>query len=472
MKKSFITKMPDKAGAFLAASRIIASHGGNIVRVNYNKSIDIHTLFIDVSASQGQLETIGQELAAIGYLAEPAGDKRVLLISLKLLDIPGSVTAVLEILQRHEVNITYLSSQENGTGYQHFKMGLYFEDAAQVRPLMEEIAQKCEVVRLEYDATEKIVDNSVFYSDFENKIRAVLPMTEEEADEFLVNSNRIMQMLDERNELPYKTFEYIYRFAEFVMRHKGVAFRPRITCRQLAEGIILHLIEPPCGSNTYVFETPTELLFVDCGFACYREEMLAVFRELFPDFDTRPKSIVLTHSDIDHSGIASLFDAIYVSDCCYENFLLESRGMDNFREQSPLNHPYCKLSRIISGYHTPDMRKMRIIGHKIDDEPLSYIGDFTAAGLTFSVWEGSGGHIRGESILFCDAFDLVFTGDNFVNIRGFSREQREFNALAPYLMTSVDVDPPRAAVVRKTLMEKCHGKFLCPAHGDWTEYGK
>ena len=48
--------MPDKAGAFLKASEVISFYGGNIVRVSYNKAVDLHTLFIDVSANQEQLE--------------------------------------------------------------------------------------------------------------------------------------------------------------------------------------------------------------------------------------------------------------------------------------------------------------------------------------------------------------------------------------------------------------------------------
>lgn len=40
MVKSFMTNMPDQCGAFLAASRIIERHQGNIVRVSYNKAVD------------------------------------------------------------------------------------------------------------------------------------------------------------------------------------------------------------------------------------------------------------------------------------------------------------------------------------------------------------------------------------------------------------------------------------------------
>ena len=39
MRKTYVTKMPDKAGAFLLASRIIAGGGGDIGSVDYNKGV-------------------------------------------------------------------------------------------------------------------------------------------------------------------------------------------------------------------------------------------------------------------------------------------------------------------------------------------------------------------------------------------------------------------------------------------------
>ena len=46
---------------------------------------------------------------------------------------------------------------------------------------------------------------------------------------------------------------------------------------------------------------------------------------------------------------------------------------------------------------------------------------------------------------------IAFTGDIFVNIKGFTPEQAEFNRLAPYLMTSVDTDPALAKAERDAL---------------------
>ena len=119
MRKTYVTRMPDKAGAFLLASRIIAACGGNIARVNYNRAVDTHTLFIEVSATAAQHAEIARQLSACGYLTELEDGKRILMIVLTLSDHPGAVTPVLEVLSRHRVNISYISSQENGTGVQH-----------------------------------------------------------------------------------------------------------------------------------------------------------------------------------------------------------------------------------------------------------------------------------------------------------------------------------------------------------------
>ena len=68
MVKSFMTNMPDQCGAFLAASRIIERHQGNIVRVSYNKAVDAHALFLDVEADDAVLSAIEGELNQAGFL--------------------------------------------------------------------------------------------------------------------------------------------------------------------------------------------------------------------------------------------------------------------------------------------------------------------------------------------------------------------------------------------------------------------
>lgn len=73
-----------------------------------------------------------------------------------------------------------------------------------------------------------------------------------------------MQHLDEKGEAPHKTFSYIGKIAEMLHSFKGENFRARISQRSLFGGFTMHIIEPPCGGNTYILEKNRKLLFIDC----------------------------------------------------------------------------------------------------------------------------------------------------------------------------------------------------------------
>ena len=128
MKKTYVTSMPNHIGAFLKASKCFSALGINITRVSYNKAVDSHTLFIDAEGTQEQLQKADVELEKIGYLQSNANKTSVMLIECCLRDVPGSVTDILTLIYDFNFNISYISSQENGTDYQFFKMGLYIDD--------------------------------------------------------------------------------------------------------------------------------------------------------------------------------------------------------------------------------------------------------------------------------------------------------------------------------------------------------
>ncbi|MCR4939545.1 MAG: MBL fold metallo-hydrolase [Treponemataceae bacterium] len=469
MKKTYVTRMPDKAGAFLVAGRIIARQGGNIVRVNYNKAVDLHTLFIEVSADQKQHEKIAEELSECGYLADKVGESQILMIVLTLPDVSGAVMPVLEVLNSHQVNISYISSQENGTGFQYFKMGLFIENTSEIRALIADISRICEIKILDYEVTDRLLDGTVFYVTFANEMRKILGLNQEETNEVLVQANRMMQLLDEQKKSPLKTFDYIRRFATLVVERRGDAFKAQVSTLRLNDKLTLFSIEPPCRSNTYVIQSEDELLFVDCGFACYRKEMTSLFKELFPGYSTMRKSAFITHGDMDHVGILSEFDVVYMSGGSYDNFALEVAEKNDFREQNPLHEPYCKLSRIISGYKPPALEKCIVVGRREkfskEEEILAPIGSHFFGGRRFDFFEGKGGHVVGDTVIVCHELKLIFSGDIYVNIKGFSAEQKEFNALAPFLMTGVDTDPKLAKEAREYLLEKYKGYTICPGHG-------
>ena len=118
MKKTYITTMPDHIGAFLKASRCFGELGINITRVSYNKAVDSNTLFIDAEGTAEQLRLADERLKAIGYLQGNQSEKSVLLLECRLRDEPGGMTDILTLINEFHFNISYMSSQENGTDYQ------------------------------------------------------------------------------------------------------------------------------------------------------------------------------------------------------------------------------------------------------------------------------------------------------------------------------------------------------------------
>ena len=55
MKKTFITRIPDKPGSFLKPVKIISNLGLNITRVSYNNAIDTNILFIEVDGTKEKI---------------------------------------------------------------------------------------------------------------------------------------------------------------------------------------------------------------------------------------------------------------------------------------------------------------------------------------------------------------------------------------------------------------------------------
>ncbi len=446
MKRTFTTIMPDKIGAFYTASKIFTTLGLNITRVSYNKAIDVHTLFLEAEGEKAALDMAETELKAIGYLPSRLPSGGVIVLEFLLPDHPGAVQPVLELIQRFHFNISYISSQQDGSPKQAFRMGLFAEDARDVSLFLQQAAGLCSVKVIEYDPGSISLDNTVFYVSFAGRIAELLELSDEDKQALIVNSNLVMEMLTRRNSPPYKTFDYIGKFAEQLHAFRNEAFQPRITRHELAEGITAVLIEPPCGSNLCLIETQGRLVCVDSGFPCYREETLLCLRSLFPGFDTMPKDLLLTHADVDHCGLTDRFDRVFLSRKCLDNFLDEHSGRNNLREQNPVHAPYIRISKILSGYRDIPTQNMHVIGGSSDPIHglMELIGSVNIGELSFQVYEAAGGHVKGEVIFVEERLRIAFTGDILLNLKGFTPQQTAFNRLAPYLMTSVDTDPKLA----------------------------
>ena len=373
MRETFIIRLPSRAGVFMKVCDIVAQHGGSIFRINYNKGIDMNTVFLEIEGTQHILDLIREELDENRYLARREGDMQVILAEMRIPDGIGAVMPVLRVISSHHVNISFIDYQHSDELTQTFRMGLFIDRPEVTDRLLAQIGELCEVKVLNYEVTDRSMDGSVFYVTFANEISQILSLADDQTEQILIQSNRIMQMLDEDNKAYLKTFDYIRRFALFIRDHKGENFNARVTRLNPAEGLTLTVIEPPCGSSVYILEYEGGLLFVDCGFSCYREEMLALFHELYPDFDRQSKKIAITHADIDHAGLADLFDEVYLSQSCYDNFVDEHHHVPNYREQNVMHQPYCLISKIITGYHPPSLEHMKILGKRTSRRLLSRI---------------------------------------------------------------------------------------------------
>ena len=465
MKKTYVTKMPDHIGAFLKASQCFKRLGINITRVSYNKAVDSHTLFIEVEGEQASLQKANDFLQQIGYLTNNEKNSKVVLIEFRLEDRPGSVTDVLELINKFSFNISYISSQENGSGYQSFKMGLYVNDANAIAEFLSQAEKLCEVRVVNYNHTEKVFDNDIFYNTYVDGLAKTLHLSPQQKEQLLVNVNLAMQTLDEQGLSPYKTFDSIGKFAQLLATCKGENFKPRITKHVISTKTTITLIEPDCGSNTAIIESDGDRVFIDSGYACYEGEMLNLIRSIVPDFKKHNEKLIITHADVDHCGLVNLFDSVILSQRSAESLIAESNNTAGFREQNHLHLPYVNICKILTEYKTVDKSKLSPLWNKSSlTAPLEQIGFYSVGELNFEVYEGKGGHLSGEIILIDYERKIAFTGDVFINLSDLTKKQAEYNQYAPILMTSVDTDAKLCAQERNALLQRL-------GVGEWNIFG-
>ena len=113
MKKTFMTAMPDHAGAFLKADRCLSRLGLNITRVSYNKAVDAHMLFIEVEGCEESLQLAQLELSELGYLTERNRNSGVILFEFKLKNEPGALYPVTKLVENFGFNALFVQRRSD-----------------------------------------------------------------------------------------------------------------------------------------------------------------------------------------------------------------------------------------------------------------------------------------------------------------------------------------------------------------------
>jgi len=139
-----------------------------------------------------------------------------------------------------------------------------------------------------------------------------------------------------------------------------------------------------------------------------------------------------------------------------ECLTLEYEGKDGFREQSLLHKPYINICKELTSFIPPEPDKFKIAWDEPNEtkEPLSQVGYFDFGELHFEVYEGLGGHLPGEIVLIDYTHHIAFTGDIYINLKGLTPQQAEYNKYAPILMTSVDTNRDLCTAERNAVLQR------------------
>ena len=467
MTRIFTTKTPDKPGAFMRACKVIMDHNGNIVRVSYNKGIN---LFIEVSATEEELKAIDRELVDISYVDDAPPEPTVLVMSVRITDVPGALYPVLKVIDKYNVNISYLNSSADMKGYQDFNIGMVVENPEISKKILDEVAELYALDVQDYNGNNAELDNTVFYIRLANGIQKLFRFDDGKVMQFITEASKVSDVLASRDEDPSKALENVKQIANYIAFNRDLNFHAKIQQMDVTEDTTLHIIEPPCGSNMYILRNMDDLLFIDTGLGIYTDELLLELRELFPAFYSMNKTFLVTHADPDHCGLLSAFDDVKIiaTKKTAERLYKRDDSYDDRRSAESL--AYDSLARIITDYIPPEKKYLETIGDDSEHDNLLKIRDLKFGDITLEMYEGNGGHMPGETIILCRGPKMLFTGDIYVNSKHLTPEMEDFNRIMPFLQTHVDADPDKLSEERVELgrmMDEIgrKGMIVCAGHG-------
>ena len=459
MEKSLTLMLDDKPGALSEVMHVLADLDILVLRVSYNRVVDVHTVFLDVEGTVSALDKAEQEFLTRSLMPGQRSFGCVRVIALTVPDEVGSMRGVLEFIESHGLNIEQFDVMSDAKGMRDVHVGIRVTDVARFERFLADASEICPVRLLEHNWRFNVLDNETFTARFAAGIARQASLDAASEWTLCVNVNRIMQNLLRSNSDPYKPFDYVARMADVLTYFTGevYAYATRVTHFDTEGGVRVTAIEPPAGATTWVLECDTCALVIDAGFQRYANELEGMLQENVARWDELPHYLVLTHADIDHVGDCSRFDKVYATGRVIDNFMFEHLGIVNWREQGLDGGAYNVVCKLLAGYVSPDYTRMHCLGEPSpfgeQEELLRHIDTLEFAPLTFEVWEGKGGHVRGETILIERSQHLCVTGDVFVNVHGQTRQQQDYNALAPFLMSSVDSSPALAAQERNALLD-------------------
>lgn len=480
---SFIACMPDIPGALHRAAEIITRYEGNINRIQYDHRIDMHTVFFEVTAVPQAYEKIREELEKIGYLQTSLQPVAFLKFHVYLPNCPGALFDFLNCITSSGSNITYLDFDDRGQHPERLVVGLHIENPIMIDTLLNQLKSRYRLEILEYDTTGEKLDDTVFYLRLAQKLRSFLGSAEDAfLMRFLHDINHITQELSNLRKDPIEVFENILKVGDCLNRTSGGNFYADVQRVRIKDEIELFCFQLPCGGNIYLFDTPSERVMIDTGYGIYFQDVVNMLQHYGLGDLGRLNRIYITHADADHCGAAGCFPApSYLN---RETFLITretSRAYGSSIQGCILEEVYTKIINLFSRFTPPAntvlFPEVSLSSEKIEKRgAFPVIARFLIGDLEFEALAGMGGHMHGEVFYLCPEEGLLFPEDAIINFKSLSPDRTEYNFLADYLMTSVNVDSKLAREERQALLsliseidEKLAGKnrkcLICCGHG-------
>ena len=467
--------MPNRPGALHRAAEIITRYGGNINRINFDRRIDPQTVFFEVMCDRAAYREMAADLEKIGYLQTSLAPPSFLKFHVYLPHQTGALFEFLSFTTDAGANIAYIDFDDSGMHPDRVTMSLDVAESQVANALLNTLKSRYRLEILEYDTTGDRLDNTVFYLRFAQKIRPLIGETEDAfLLSFLHDINHIVQELASRGKDPETVFQSILETGKRLHATIREGFYADIQQIPLSEGNCLYCIQPPCGGNLFLIDSPEEQVLIDTGYGIYYPDIVDMLGQLGLREKAGLSRIFITHADADHCGAGSLFAVPAMMHPGTLSIIREAnRAYGSRSEDSILEEVYTTMINLFSRFSPPEQY---ILFPETGDEErggFPVLERFAIGGICFEVLGSLGGHMYGQIFLFAPDAGILFSADSLMNFASFSEERKNYNSLADFLVTSVNVDSNLARTERQMLTrlasvssaETSRPFLVCGGHG-------
>jgi len=307
---SFIACMPDRPGTLHRAAEIIRRYEGNLNRIQYDRRIDRHTVFFEVTAVPQVYGKIREELEKIGYLQTSLQPVAFLKFYVYLPNYFGALFDFLNYITSSGANITFLDFDDRGQHPERLVVGLNIENTSLIDSLLNQLKSRYRLEIIEYDTTDEKLDDMVFYLRLAQKLRSFIGSAEDAfLMRFLHDINHIAQELSNLRKDSVEVFENILKIGDCLNRTLGENFYADVQRILIKNDVELFCFQLPCGGNIYLFDPPSERIMIDTGDGVYYQDVVTMLQHYRLGDLSRLKRIYITHTDADHCGTACFFSA-------------------------------------------------------------------------------------------------------------------------------------------------------------------